>query len=135
MKDCTFKSCAAVAACLLLVVAANAATPDTAIEPTPSAAAKPAVGPKLPKATRHAVAAKPAVATKPEAVPAAAQSGASGPLSAEQSAALAQQRLRRCQLHPGTCVQGSGGAPPLNSPSSAGKGATEQPGTSDGHRD
>ncbi|MDP9013167.1 MAG: hypothetical protein M3O41_11020 [Pseudomonadota bacterium] len=43
--------------------------------------------------------------------PAAAPAAVSGSISSEQSAALAHQRLRRCQLHPGTCEQGKGTAP------------------------
>jgi hypothetical protein len=30
--------------------------------------------------------------------------------SSEDAGAAARERLRRCQLHPGTCVQGGGGA-------------------------
>jgi hypothetical protein len=140
MNDCTFPTFAGAAACLLLFVAGRAsATPDTAIEPAPTVAAKQVKGtesvvPKPAKATRHAAAARPTVAAKPVAAPAPAHSGASGPLSAEQSAALARQRLNRCHLHPGTCVQGPGGPPPPNSPS-GGKDVTERPDISDGRRD
>jgi hypothetical protein len=40
------------------------------------------------------------------AAPAAAPTSDNGTLSPAQSAALAQERLRRCRLHPGTCEQG-----------------------------
>ena len=132
MKDCTFQTFAGAAACLLFFVAGRAsATPDTANEPTPTVAAKQVKGtesvvPKPVKAKRHAAAARPMVAAKPVAAPAPAHSGASGTLSAEQSAASARQRLQRCQLHPGTCVQGPGGP---------GKDVTERPEISDGRRD
>jgi hypothetical protein len=112
VKNDTCQWLAPVAACLLMLGAGRAtAGPDNAAVPAPAAAAKqsqeePVSNPPKVKATQHAPS-LPQASAKPEATPAPVP-GVSGALSPEQSAALAHQRLRRCQLHPGTCEQSKG---------------------------
>ena len=124
MKSETRRWFAPVAACLLILTVGDAtAGPDITAEQTPAeSATKPHV--KAPvrkplkqvKATQQQAASAPTAPAQTEATTASVprdsvSSAVSVPLSPEQSAALARQRLRRCQLHPGTCEQSKGAAP------------------------
>jgi hypothetical protein len=119
---------APVAACLFLLglngvtwggdepaVPAHAAATQQVQDQTPASnSTKPASGPS--KVTAPQASASPAPAP---VTPAAAPTPDNGTLSPAQSAALAQERLRRCHLHPGTCEQGKDVKP--------GKGESPEP--------
>lgn len=129
MKSDTRRWFAPFAACLLVLTVGRAtAGPDNAAEPMPAQSVKQIhrkkqVSKPLKKviATKQPGASVSPASVKPEAASASVpddsvSSGVSVPLSPEQSAALARQRLRRCQLHPGACEQ-SKTAVPRSAPS------------------